>query len=35
MGGTLACESPLQDGKGSRFRVTLPVAESKEKAAVS
>src|SRR5208282_1564753 len=28
MGGTLACESPLHDGKGTRFRVTLPLAES-------
>jgi len=27
MGGTLACESPLHDGKGTRFRVTLPLAE--------
>ena len=26
MGGTLACESPLEGGKGSRFRVTLPLA---------
>jgi signal transduction histidine kinase len=26
MGGTLACESPIQDGKGSRFRILLPLA---------
>jgi len=26
MGGTLACESPLREGKGARFRVTLPLA---------
>jgi len=26
MGGTIACESPLENGKGSRFRVTLPRA---------
>jgi two-component system sensor histidine kinase HydH len=28
MGGTLACESPVRNGKGTRFRVTLPLAES-------
>jgi signal transduction histidine kinase len=28
MGGTLVCESPLRHGKGTRFRVTLPLAES-------
>jgi signal transduction histidine kinase len=28
MGGTISCESPLADGKGTRFRVTLPVANS-------
>ena len=27
MGGTMACESPLRGGKGTRFRLTLPVAE--------
>lgn len=26
MGGTISCESPLQDGKGTRFRMMLPVA---------
>jgi signal transduction histidine kinase len=26
MGGTLACESPLRNGKGARFRLSLPVA---------
>jgi signal transduction histidine kinase len=26
MGGTISCESPLREGKGTRFRVTLPVA---------
>jgi signal transduction histidine kinase len=31
MGGTLACESPLKNGKGTRFRVTLPLAESEAK----
>jgi signal transduction histidine kinase len=27
MGGTIACESPLKTGKGTRFRLTLPLAE--------
>ncbi len=27
MGGTIACESPLKNGKGTRFRLTLPLAE--------
>jgi signal transduction histidine kinase len=27
MGGTIACESPLRNGKGARFRLTLPLAE--------
>ncbi len=27
MGGTMACESPLRGGKGTRFRLTLPLAE--------
>jgi signal transduction histidine kinase len=26
MGGTIACESPIDGGKGSRFRVSLPIA---------
>jgi signal transduction histidine kinase len=26
MGGTLACESPLRNGAGTRFRLTVPVA---------
>jgi signal transduction histidine kinase len=26
MGGTMSCESPLQDGKGTRFCVSLPLA---------
>ncbi|MGB0035825.1 MAG: ATP-binding protein [Candidatus Acidiferrales bacterium] len=26
MGGTLACESPARDGKGTRFRLSLPIA---------
>jgi signal transduction histidine kinase len=26
MGGTMSCESPLHDGKGTRFRVSLPLA---------
>jgi len=31
MGGTLACESPVRHGKGTRFRVALPLAESEAK----
>ena len=31
MGGTLACESPLRNGKGTRFRLTLPLAEEEAK----
>jgi signal transduction histidine kinase len=27
MGGTIACESPLKNGKGTRFRLMLPLAE--------
>lgn len=27
MGGTIACESPLREGTGTRFRLTLPLAE--------
>jgi signal transduction histidine kinase len=27
MGGTIACESPLKNGKGTLFRLTLPLAE--------
>jgi signal transduction histidine kinase len=27
MGGTIACESPLRNGKGTRFRLTLPLVE--------
>jgi signal transduction histidine kinase len=27
MGGTMACESPLRNGKGTRFRLRLPLAE--------
>jgi len=26
MGGTIACENPLKNGKGTRFRLTLPLA---------
>lgn len=26
MGGTISCESPVRDGKGTRFRMMLPVA---------
>jgi signal transduction histidine kinase len=28
MGGTLACESPLRNGTGTRFRLTVPLAEA-------
>jgi signal transduction histidine kinase len=28
MGGTLACESPLRNGAGTRFRLTVPLAKS-------
>jgi signal transduction histidine kinase len=28
IGGAISCESPLRDGKGTRFRVLLPVATS-------
>jgi signal transduction histidine kinase len=27
MGGTMACESPLRGGKGTRFRLTLPLSD--------
>jgi signal transduction histidine kinase len=27
MSGTMACESPLRNGKGTRFRLTLPLAD--------
>jgi len=27
MGGTISCESPLAGGRGTRFRVTLPLAD--------
>jgi len=30
MGGTIACESPLHEGKGTRFRLTLPLAPDAE-----
>lgn len=30
MGGTITCESPLREGKGTRFRLTLPLAGEKE-----
>lgn len=33
MTGTITCESPLADGKGTRFRITLPLAETTEHAA--
>jgi signal transduction histidine kinase len=29
-GGKMNCESPLRDGHGTRFRVTLPVEEAKK-----
>ena len=28
MGGTLACESPLRNGAGTRFRLTVPLADA-------
>ncbi|MFZ3218239.1 MAG: ATP-binding protein [Candidatus Acidiferrales bacterium] len=31
LGGTLACESPLRQGKGTRFHVTLPLADEEAK----
>jgi hypothetical protein len=27
MGGTISCESPLAEGKGTRFRLMLPLAD--------
>jgi signal transduction histidine kinase len=27
MGGTISCESPLHGGRGTRFRITIPLAE--------
>ena len=27
MGGTMSCESPISEGKGTRFRVKLPVED--------
>ena len=27
IGGTISCESPVRNGKGTRFRLMLPVAE--------
>ena len=29
-GGKMNCESPVRDGHGTRFRVTLPVEEAKK-----
>jgi signal transduction histidine kinase len=34
MGGTLACESPLRNGKGTRFRMSLPIAHAPVASAV-
>jgi two-component system sensor histidine kinase HydH len=31
MGGTLACESPLRNGTGTRFRLTVPLAKGDTK----
>jgi len=30
IGGTISCESPVRNGKGTRFRLMLPVAEGEE-----
>jgi len=30
MGGTIACDSPVTNGRGTRFRLTLPLALKKE-----
>jgi signal transduction histidine kinase len=35
MSGTLACESPLRDGKGARFRLSFPVAPDVDAAPAS
>jgi signal transduction histidine kinase len=32
MGGTMSCESPVNEGKGARFRVLLPVAKGQSSA---
>jgi signal transduction histidine kinase len=34
MGGTLACESPLRNGAGTRFRLTVPLAGSDSRCTV-
>ena len=34
MGGTLSCESPLDGGIGTRFRVTLPIADEANGASI-
>jgi signal transduction histidine kinase len=31
MGGTISCESPVRGGKGTRFRLTLPLADGEDK----
>ncbi|HKV05934.1 MAG TPA: ATP-binding protein [Candidatus Acidoferrales bacterium] len=35
MGGTMSCESPIAGGKGTRFRVRLPVVAGDERSALS
>ncbi|HTX15090.1 MAG TPA: ATP-binding protein [Candidatus Baltobacteraceae bacterium] len=35
MGGTIACESPLAGGRGTRMRISLPLAEGAEAASVA